>query len=214
LLRADFHIHTEYSKDCETPLEKIIARCLKTNINCIAVSDHGTIEGALEMQKLAPFKVIIAEEILTHNGELIGMFLKETVPSHITLEEAVLRLKEQGALIALPHPFDPLRGIKLDDNGLEELAGQIDIIEVFNARSPFPGPANKASTLAERYDLPEMAGSDAHSLGEIGRTYVEMPEFNGKEEFLKSLRAGMISRHRSSFLVHFGTTWTKLKRLF
>ncbi|MFC2021385.1 PHP-associated domain-containing protein [Chloroflexota bacterium] len=214
MLKADFHIHTAYSKDCDTSLEKIIDRCLKTGINCIAVSDHGTIEGALKMQDLAPFKVIIAEEILTPFGEIMGMFLQEGLPSGIPIEEAISRLKAQNALISLPHPFDPFRGIRLDNNELEKLAGQIDIIEVFNARSPMAGPETRAMALARKYDLPGTVGSDAHTASEIGQTYIEIPEFNGKDEFLQALRKGKISKHRSSPLVHFKTTWTKLKKSF
>jgi len=77
MLRADLHIHTRYSMDCNTPLERIISRCLEMQINCIAVADHGTVEGALEIQQMAPFQVIVAEEILTPHGEIMGMFLKE-----------------------------------------------------------------------------------------------------------------------------------------
>jgi len=53
MLKADLHIHTEYSMDCSTPLEKIISRCQELGINCIAIADHGTAEGALKMQKIA-----------------------------------------------------------------------------------------------------------------------------------------------------------------
>jgi predicted metal-dependent phosphoesterase TrpH len=62
-LKADFHIHTAYSLDCKTSLEKIISRCLETGINCVAIADHNAVEGALKMQSLAPFPVIVAEEI-------------------------------------------------------------------------------------------------------------------------------------------------------
>lgn len=200
--------------DCKTSLEKIINRCLKTEINCIAISDHGTAEGALKMQSLAPFKVIVAEEILTPKGEIMGMFLKESIPSNISIEEAISRIKAQDALVCLPHPFDPLRGLRLGDNKVEELVGQIDLIEVFNARSPLSGPAAKARAFATKYDLPGTAGSDAHSPKEIGYTYIEMPEFNGKDDFLEALKKGRISQHRASLLVHFNTAWTKLKNLF
>ena len=98
LLKADFHIHTVYSMDCTTSLEDIIKRCLETGINCIAVTDHDAIEGAFEMEKLAPFPVIIAQEILTPQGEVIGMFLKEGVPFGLPIEEAISRIKAQGAL--------------------------------------------------------------------------------------------------------------------
>ena len=57
-------VHTEYSMDCHTSLEDIITRCLEIGINCIAIADHDSVEGALKMQNMAPFKVIVAEEIL------------------------------------------------------------------------------------------------------------------------------------------------------
>jgi predicted metal-dependent phosphoesterase TrpH len=214
LFKADLHIHTSYSMDCATSLEKIIDRCLKTGINCIAISDHGTTEGALKMKDIAPFKVIVAEEILTPHGEIMGMFLKEGIPSGISIGEAISRIKAQGALVCLPHPFDTLRGLKLNDDRIKKLAEQIDIVEVFNARSPLRGPATKAQDFALKYNLPGTVGSDAHTAREIGKTYVEMPEFNSKDEFLQALRKGKIFQHKASLLVHFGTVWTKIKKSF
>ncbi len=195
-------------------LEDIISRCLKTGINCITIADHGTIEGALEMQKLAPFPVIIAEEILTPHGEIMGMFLKESIPSGLPIEQAISHIRSQDALVCLPHPFDPLRGIRLDNKRLEELAEQIDIIEVFNARSPLFWSSAKPRAFARKHNLSETAGSDAHSLSEIGNTYIEMPEFNDRNDFLQALQKGKISKHWSNPLVHFSSTWTKLKRSF
>jgi len=200
--------------DCNTSLEDIISRCLETGINCIAIADHGTIEGALKMQNLAPFPVIVAEEILTPHGEIMGMFLKEGIPSGLSVEQVMSRIKAQGALVSLPHPFDPFRGLRLDSKRLKELAEQLDIIEVFNARSLLRRDSAKARAFAKKYDIPETAGSDAHTLNEIGNTYVEMPEFNGKDDFLQALRKGTISRHRSSPLVHFSSIWTRLKKSF
>lgn len=213
-MKADLHIHTEYSIDCSTPLEDIVSRCLETGINCVAVADHDSIEGALKMQTMAPFKVIIAEEVLTPNGEIMGMFLKERVPSGLTVEEAIARIKAQDALVCLPHPFDTFRGLRLDIKRLEELAEQIDVIEVFNARSRLARCSIKAQDFADKYDIPGIAGSDAHSTDEIGNTYVEMPEFNGKDEFLQALRRSNIHKHQSSIMVHLNSTWTRLKKSF
>ena len=81
MLRADLHIHTSYSMDCNTPLDKVISRCLETGINCIAIADHGTTEGALKIEMLEPLPVSIAEEILTPHCEIMGFFLPETNPS-------------------------------------------------------------------------------------------------------------------------------------
>jgi len=207
-------MHTEFSKDCEMSLETVIECCRAAELECVTISDHGTVEGALKLQAIAPFKVIVAEEILTPSGEIMGMFLKEMVPSHISIEEAISRIKEQDGLVCLPHPFDPFRGIKLNNGKLAELAEQLDLVEVFNARSPLPGPQNKAKKFAAKYNLPGTAGSDSHTPKEIGRTYVEMPDFDGKDDFLRALHEGEIVQHRSSPFVHFATTWTKIKNRF
>ena len=131
MLKADFHIHTAYSMDCKLSLEAIINRCLETKIDCITIADHGTIEGALKMKELAPFPVIIAEEILTQYGEIMGMFLKEGIPTGLPIEQAISHIKAQGALVSLPHPFDTFRGLRLDRKRLEEMVEQIDIIESY-----------------------------------------------------------------------------------
>lgn len=214
VLKADFHIHTRYSLDCNTSLEDIVQRCLEMEINCIAITDHDAIEGSLKMQSLAPFTVIAAEEVLTSHGEVIGLFLKEWIPSGLPIEQAFARIRAQGGLVCLPHPFDTFRGLRLDTKRLEDMVGQVDIIEVFNARSPIPRDSNKARDFARKHSLPGTVGSDAHSPGEIGHTYIEMPAFNGTASFLKALSEGRIHRHRSSPLVHFGSTWAKIKKAF
>ena len=212
MLKADLHIHTKYSGDCSTPLEKIINRCLEIGINCIAIADHGTIEGALKMQRIAPFKVIVAEEILTPHGEIMGMFLKETIPSGLSVEQTISQIRAQGALVNIPHPFDIFRPSALDSGIIEEIVDQIDAVEVFNAREPFRKPSAKAQAFAQKYDIPGTVGSDAHTIGEIGNAYVEMPEFNGRDDFLQALRAGKVMGHGTTPLIHFVTAWEKLKR--
>ena len=200
--------------DCDMPLEKIISRCGEEGINCIAIADHGTIEGAVKMQEIAPFRVIIAEEILTPQGEIMGVFLKEGIPSGLSVEETIARIKEQGALVNLPHPFDLYRGFRLNSNKLEKLAEQLDLIEAFNARSPFFWTGTKARRFASKHDIPKTAGSDAHSPVEIGKAYVEMAEFNGRDEFLRALRTGKIHGRRSSPLVHLNSVRARLKKLW
>ena len=214
MLKADLHIHTKYSMDCDTPLEKIIARCNKLRINCIAIADHGTIEGALRMQEMAPFPVIVAEEVLTPDGEIMGVFLKEGIPSGSSVRETIARIKEQDALVCLPHPFDTLRRLRLSETELEALVPDIDIIEAFNARSPLDLPTIKAQEFADKHGLAKSAGSDAHSTLEIGRAYVEMPEFEGKDGYLQALRAGTITGKKSSVFIHFLSVWARIKKAF
>jgi predicted metal-dependent phosphoesterase TrpH len=198
--------------DCKMPLGKIASRCLEIGINCLAVCDHGTAEGALKMREIAPFPVIVAEEILTPHGEIMGMFLEETIPSGLSVEKTISRIKAQGALVCIPHPFDTFRQSALRDNIIEEIAEQIDIIEVFNSRTLLPQNSAKAQAFALKYGITKSAGSDAHTLHEIGNAYVEMTEFNGKDDFLQALGKGNISGHRTNPFTHFASAWTRLRK--
>ncbi len=212
MLKADLHVHTKYSVDCNTPVEKIVSRCLEIGINCVAICDHGTAEGALRMRKIAPFKVIVAEEIMTPDGEIMGMFLEKTIPSRISVKEAISQIRAQGGLVCIPHPFDRLRRSALRNNMIEEIAEHIDIIEVFNSRIFFPQNSAKALAFATKHGIPRSAGSDAHTLQEIGNAYVEMPEFKGKDDFLQALEKGKISGHMTNPFIHFASAWTKLRK--
>lgn len=214
MLKGDFHIHTKYSMDCHNELEEIIARCQELGINCIAIADHDATEGALKMKEMAPFKVIIAEEVLTPSGEVMGLFLKEHIASGLSIERAMNAIHAQGGLVSIPHPFDPLRGLRLNEDGWERIIGQVDILEVFNARCPFGRPATRARAYAREHGLPGIAGSDAHSIGEIGNAIVELSDFNTPQEFLESLKKAKINGKRSSPFVHFHSTWSKIRNAF
>ncbi len=200
--------------DCHNELDEIILRCQELNINCIAISDHDATEGAFKLQAVAPFKVIVAEEILTPTGEVMGLFLKEHIASGLSIERAIDAVRAQGGLVSIPHPFDPMRGLRLNEEGWERIIGQVDILEVFNARCPFGKATVKAKSYAIKHHLPAIAGSDAHSLGEIGNVIVEMPDFNTPEEFLESLKKAKINGKRSSPLVHLNSTWSKIRKAF
>ena len=213
MIKADLHIHTKYSIDCGTPIQAVIERCQQLGLGCVAIADHGTIEGALEMHKLAPFNVIVAEEILTPDGEIMGMFLKKTIPSGISADKAVAAIKEQGGLVCIPHPFDPIRNSALDSDVLKRLVAEskVDILEVINSRYLLKRSVEQASKFAKKHNLAQSAGSDGHTIPEIGNAYVEISEFEERDEFLEALAKGKPSGHRTNPLVHFHSLVQRLK---
>ena len=105
MFKADFHIHSRFSGDSSTTLEQIIRTCQKKNINCIALTDHNEVDGALKLKEIAPFYVIVGEEILTTSGEIMGLFLTQKIPRDISIEEAIKRVKDQGWFALRAAPF-------------------------------------------------------------------------------------------------------------
>jgi len=210
-LRADLHTHTHYSPDSITAPQQFVDACRRRGIDCVAVTDHNTIRGALAVRERADFRVIVGEEVRTAEGEIIGLFLTEEVPKGLSAEETVERIKAQGGLAGLPHPYDRTRrGLRPEARG--RVLEQIDFVETLNARIVFPGDNRAARRLAERNGLAATAGSDAHSPWELGRVYVEMREFEGPQDFLAALREGRLGGRLSSPLVHLISRYAVLRR--
>jgi predicted metal-dependent phosphoesterase TrpH len=202
LIKADLHTHTFYSGDSDITLEQLVERCRELGLAAIAITDHGTAEGGLALARLSPpFKVIVGEEVASTEGEIIGLFLKETVPNGLTPEETIKRIKAQGGIVCVPHPFDRYRSSAMQAETLERIAGQIDIVEVFNARTIPAQNMTLPGEFAARHHLPGGAGSDSHSAAEVGRAYVTIPDFEGRDGFLKAMAQAQIkARHHSPFI--------------
>jgi predicted metal-dependent phosphoesterase TrpH len=186
-VRVDLHSHSMHSPDCRTEPSAILARCRAVGLSRLAVTDHDSAEGGLALQWLDPELGIVGQECTTQGGDVIGLFVKETIPRLLSLPAAVAAIKEQGGLVYVPHVADRFR----NGVGAERLAGivdDVDILEVFNARCPLQRFNREAAVLAQRYSLVPAAGSDAHAAVELGDTYMLMEPFDGPADFLQKLR--------------------------
>lgn len=208
----EFHCHSNYSKDGGASIENIIGICKKSGVTGIALTDHNEISGALELKKIAPewLNVIAGEEIETSEGEIIGIFLNEKIMHGMPLEKTISEIKKQGGLTVLPHPFDRLRSKKIPDDNVENYADYFDIIEIFNARNIFKSDNKKARDLARTKNKISICGSDAHFIGEYGRTLVKNINSKCPREFLESLRKADFIERKTSILFHFMTKYKKI----
>ena len=195
----------------------------------IAITDHGRIEGALAARAAAPegLTVIVGQEIRTHEGDLIGLFLERPIGAGLSAKDAAAAVHAQGGLVGLPHPFDRFRGSLLarrkgDRSGdaqdtalgadpLDGFAPLVDYVETFNARVPMPGANDRAAEWAARHGLPGVAVSDAHTLLEVGVAYLIL---DGPLADARALRAalpgGTIVASRASLAVRLFTPVAKL----
>lgn len=211
--RVETHSHTWWSGDSLTRPEAILRMCRRRNIDRIAITDHNTAEGALALKRMAPGLIIVGEEIMTSEGELLAWFLRETVPPGMTPAETIRCLRDQGAVISVSHPFDRYRKGAWRRDQLERIVGQIDALEVFNARCLRAEDNERALAFAREHDIPGSVGSDAHWGPEYGRALQLMRPFgDDPQDFLDALRSADRLCRESSPLVHFSSTAAKWVR--
>lgn len=195
-MRVDLHMHTMWSGDATTTPDELRAAVAESGIDVLCITDHGTVNGALELASSLGCRVIVGEEVRTARGEIIGLFLSERLPLGMKGPEAVRAIRDQGGLVYVPHPFDPMRHCLAEDELVALVAdGGVDAIEVFNAKVSLSHLNRRASDFAKAHGLAEGAGSDAHEPSAVGAAYVEMPDFDGPASFLQSLRAGRVVGH-------------------
>ena len=202
-IKVDMHTHSEYSPDSRTPLASQAAAIRAAGLNVVCATDHNTIEGALRLRELADgFRVIVGEEVSSRDGEIIGLFLDKPVPRGLSAEETIARIHDQGGLVSVPHPFSRNRRFHLRRSVLERVWRDIDCIEVFNAREAFTQDNVRAAAFAKEKGLPGAVGSDAHRASEIGRAWVEVEEFAGRDDFIAALREGSIIGNLTGNYIH------------
>lgn len=208
-VRVDLHTHTHFSPDSITSPARLVARAREVGLDRIAVTDHGMVEGALRARRLAPDLVIVGQEIrCADRTELIGLFLRNRIPGGLTLEETAARIRDQGGVVYLPHPFAYLTWPAARARRAMAVA---DLVEAYNSRAFWPAWNRRARTAGEQSDLPLGAGSDAHFPWEVGRAYVEMPAFTGPEEFRRGMTSARpVGVALSSPVVHVASALLKV----
>ncbi len=190
---VDMHAHTFYSHDGYLSLDGLDTACCRRGVTAAAITDHDTIRGAEEADRLSRAgklrtAIIVGEEVTTSQGEIIGLFLHEGIPSGMTLAATVDAIRGQGGLVYLNHPFGyDRRSARLSLAALEDLWEKIDVVEIFNGRNWNQRANELARELAQTHVKPGGVGTDAHSAWEVGRSFVRMQNFDGPRSFLTAL---------------------------
>jgi hypothetical protein len=196
--KADTHLHTQYSGFSKLGImkfpESVISPATqvdmgrKNGMDVIAITDHDETRAGFIAQEYAKkfddIEVIVGEEVTTHDGEVIGLFLNERVPEDLPIEETIDIIRSQGGLVIAPHPFS------YHVFGLREqiLTLDIDGFETINGGHPDSYSNHFAKLVMDAYPKrwAEMSGSDAHSVYTSGYNWTEF-EGTTADDFRKSV---------------------------
>jgi predicted metal-dependent phosphoesterase TrpH len=212
IIKVDLHVHTSCSLDSLIPVDDLIETCIYKEIDCVAVTDHDEIECAVKLHEIEPSRIIVGEEIHTTAGEIIGLFIKDRIAPGLTPIETADKIKEQGGLVYIPHPFDNMRASIIKKQSLEEILPKVDIIEVYNSRNVFTWSNHKALNFAQKNNILAGVGSDAHSKFEVGQAHLLIEEFTSAEDFLSKLADAEYRKNKTPMIFNLVNKVYKMAR--
>ncbi|MEM2098208.1 MAG: CehA/McbA family metallohydrolase [Candidatus Bathyarchaeia archaeon] len=166
-VKVDLHVHTICSRDSLISFQEIIPWAKRRGLNAVAITDHNTIDGLSKISKEADFIILPGVEISSCDGHIVALNVSQNVPRGLTAEETVERIHALGGIAVACHPFAPFKGSLRN-----HVNNKFDAVEVINASAfPFKRSTKKAEEIAERFKLPQVAGTDAHYAPAIGYAY-------------------------------------------
>jgi predicted metal-dependent phosphoesterase TrpH len=213
LSRADLHVHSWHSKvngdlpffrsrDCYSAPADVYRTAKARGMNIVAITDHDSLDGSLELRDRFPAAddILMGEEVSCRlpDGDIevhLGVYgmtealHRDLQPLRRNVFDVIARLREADTFFALNHLFHFYRG----QVPLETYLRLVPSVPALEVRNGTMTPAH--NLLIERIrersaGVVAVAGSDAHTLRRIGRTWTAAPGATATE-FLASLRAGL-----------------------
>jgi len=188
MIKLDFHTHSSASPDGGIRAEQYRELLEQGVVDIIAVTDHNSTKVARELHSSLGDRIIIGEEIMSSQGELIGLYLHTTIKPGMTAKKTAEAIHAQGGIVYIPHPFETVRHA-LPEDVLNEIANLIDIVEVVNGRALLQNKGPRALTWATLHHKRTAASSDAHTHKGVGASYTVVKNLPVKESLLVELES-------------------------
>ena len=215
-VKIEFHIHTRYSKDSILGKYILYIMCKIRKINCLAITDHNSISGALNFKNFFEkrnIKIIVGEEIFSKDGEIIGLFLSQRIAENLSAIETVSLIKKQNGIVYIPHPYDEKRKkTVIKKEALKAIIDKVDLIEIHNGRNIKEEYSNIQRSIAEKYKKVGIVGSDAHTFYEIGRNYCLINNLN-KNTFIEEIKNATFQTKKCLKIAHYHTLIVRILKL-
>ncbi|HYH75683.1 MAG TPA: PHP domain-containing protein [Candidatus Saccharimonadales bacterium] len=206
---VDLHTHSGASPDGALTASQYRLMLQSGRLHCIAITDHNTIAFAQQLHAELGDCIIVGEEIMTTEGEIIGLFLTELVPPGLSAAEATARIRSQDGLVYVPHPFETHRK-GLSKATATAIAADVDIIEVYNGRALLQHRGVMARRWARSNGVVSAASSDSHGLHGWGRTYMSLAAMPTRDTLVGLLQQ---ATHHTGFAGLQGMLYPRINRL-
>jgi predicted metal-dependent phosphoesterase TrpH len=176
VLSVELHTHSSLSYDGRDPVDLLLEQAAAVGLDAIAITDHDELDASLDAVEKAPeygLVGIAGMEVTSAAGHVLAFGIDELIPAGLSFDETLDRIRDQGGVAVVPHPFQKSRHGVAPHITRDQLASA-DAIEVYNSRL-LTGLANRrAEKFAAKRGLPMTAGSDAHISEMVGQAITEV----------------------------------------
>jgi len=207
-MKCDLHVHTVHSGMCTVPLLNRICResyssaqhvyetLKRRGMDLVTVTDHDSIDAAEILRRHPDF--FLSEEVScrTPRGTKLHVGVYDIAErDHIQLQRRrddlpalTAYLDERRLLFSVNHIFSSLTGRRTESD-FNDFAARFPAVEILNGQ--MLAAANRyAEAFAARNRKATVAGSDAHTLDSLGRTYTRVSNARDRREFMEGLKRG------------------------
>lgn len=186
-MRIDLHIHSKYGQgklglgDCTQELAHIVKAVRKKNLNGFSIADHNNITANKRIKRLLPKDLLYVKgcEISSEDGHILAYGINEKIKKGLSGLETIEKIKQQGALAIVAHPFNLYGYCKK-----KELK-KFDGLEVFNS-SAFGN--KKSLAAAQKLNCCMTAGSDAHTPNRVGQAFIVVEDAYCEDDIINLIR--------------------------
>lgn len=179
-------MHSNYSSDSLITPEQLVHCARKRGLDGVAITDHDRLDGSQKISEETNFLIIPGVEITSLDGHIVGLDLDKPVSPGLTAKRTVEKIHEAGGTAIACHPASFFKGSLGDKTD-----SSFNAVEVINSSSiPFSYSVKRARSLAQRLNLPQVAGTDAHFASEIGLAYTIVDAEPTVQSVIEAVRKG------------------------
>ncbi|NQU07928.1 MAG: PHP domain-containing protein [Candidatus Abyssubacteria bacterium] len=203
-MNIDLHCHTYPASSCSNmSIEDLVNKAKELGLGGICLTEHNKPWNREEVQRIGAelgFPVFRGMEVTTKDGDILVFGLHEAVGGVPTASELRRQVVDVGGYMIAAHPFRGFLMFGFSELSLtpERASGRaifqhVDAIEAYNCKVT-RRETEIAFEVAERLGLPCVAGSDAHTVDDVGKFSTRFEKnISSENELIAELAAGRFS---------------------
>lgn len=187
----DIHVHSTASPCSSLSVQQIVATAAARGLDGVCITDHDTMamrHSIAEGVQANGLCVIFGMEYATDEGDFLLFGPFEHLERGLGVRQMLGIVRREGGVAIAAHPFRPGRSV----SEFVVREGLCTVVERFNGRNS-PEADEQSLAWFERYALAACAGSDAHTLAEVGCAPSRiLAPVASRADFIAALKTGAI----------------------